>query len=327
MPNREVISIVKSASLPALLLHVPDTEILAASDEAGRLLGVAADELIGRKAEDFAADSPDEVLDLIVTGRLAGFQSQRQLTRADGGIEPLQVWVRGVDSGTPVTTAVVVLWPSGNRAWTYQPGPSDGDRHVIIGTVDGELQIERVSDDVRALGSEPLELIGRPFLRLVDIDSAADVLHGLSEAASSRQGVGLRVNLRVGHEAAMADLMVSPLNPIPSFSFSLSFGTGEDESLPVLTPVGIERMAHNLHALSMADMLSTLGGLDVRGLERLTTRELDIVARLLRGDRVPAIAKALFLSPSTVRNHLSNVFQKLRVNSQQELIELFRESA
>ena len=46
--------------------------------------------------------------------------------------------------------------------------------------------------------------------------------------------------------------------------------------------------------------------------------------RLVNGDRVPAIAESLFLSPSTVRNHLSAVFRKLRVGSQQQLIHLLR---
>ena len=47
-----------------------------------------------------------------------------------------------------------------------------------------------------------------------------------------------------------------------------------------------------------------------------------MVTRLLAGKRVPAIAEALFVSQSTVRNHLSSVFRKLNVQSQQELIDL-----
>jgi DNA-binding CsgD family transcriptional regulator len=62
----------------------------------------------------------------------------------------------------------------------------------------------------------------------------------------------------------------------------------------------------------------------VPGLGRLTTRELEVVNRLLDGDRPPAIADALFLSQSTVRNHLASVFAKLGVTSQQELTNLFR---
>jgi len=327
VPDQELVKIIRGASLPAVLLHVPDAEILAASAEAARLLGVPADDLVGRNVEEFAADKPVDVLNLIASGRIAGFESERQLLRADGEVEPLQVWVRAVLGETPVVAAVVVLWPSGERAWSYLPGPTDERRRFVIGTVDAELQIERISDDASLLGSEPAELVGGPFLRLFDVSSAADILHGLAEATRTRRGVGLRVNLRVCDENATADLMVRPMNPAPSFTFSISLGVSAEESTPLLTPAGIERMSENLHALSIADMLPGLGDSEVRGLERLTTRELDIVARLLGGDRVPAIARALFLSPGTVRNHLSNAFQKLGVGSQQELIELFRKTA
>lgn len=41
-------------------------------------------------------------------------------------------------------------------------------------------------------------------------------------------------------------------------------------------------------------------------------------------EMLAAIAKALYISQSTVRNHLSSAFRKLRVASQQELISLVR---
>jgi DNA-binding CsgD family transcriptional regulator len=58
----------------------------------------------------------------------------------------------------------------------------------------------------------------------------------------------------------------------------------------------------------------------------LTPRQWDIVTRLLRGERVPVIAKELYLSPSTVRNYLSALYRKLGVHSQAELIELVRQA-
>jgi PAS domain S-box-containing protein len=66
-------------------------------------------------------------------------------------------------------------------------------------------------------------------------------------------------------------------------------------------------------------------GRSLPGLERLSRREIEVVRMLLLGDRVPVIARQLFISQSTVRNHLSSVFRKLRVSSQQELIVLLRE--
>jgi DNA-binding NarL/FixJ family response regulator len=57
----------------------------------------------------------------------------------------------------------------------------------------------------------------------------------------------------------------------------------------------------------------------------LSDREAQVVRLLLTGYHVPGIAKQLFITQSTVRNHLSSVFRKLRVNSQQELTLLFHE--
>jgi DNA-binding CsgD family transcriptional regulator len=59
-------------------------------------------------------------------------------------------------------------------------------------------------------------------------------------------------------------------------------------------------------------------------LSDLTLRQRQIVDRLLDGHRVDAIARDLYVSPSTVRNHLSAIFEKLGVASQSELIELLR---
>jgi DNA-binding NarL/FixJ family response regulator len=55
----------------------------------------------------------------------------------------------------------------------------------------------------------------------------------------------------------------------------------------------------------VANSRTVAGGRDMPGPTQLSERELEIVTRLLRGDRVPAIAEALHISQSTVRNHLS----------------------
>jgi PAS domain S-box-containing protein len=62
-------------------------------------------------------------------------------------------------------------------------------------------------------------------------------------------------------------------------------------------------------------------------LDRLSARELEIVSHLVEGMRPPSIARLMHLSPSTVRNHLSGIYRKVGVNSQEELIKVLRESA
>jgi DNA-binding NarL/FixJ family response regulator len=56
----------------------------------------------------------------------------------------------------------------------------------------------------------------------------------------------------------------------------------------------------------------------------LSPRQREIFSRLVRGERVATIAAEMYLSPSTVRNHLSAIFAKVGVHSQQELLVLHR---
>lgn len=57
---------------------------------------------------------------------------------------------------------------------------------------------------------------------------------------------------------------------------------------------------------------------------RLTPREQEVLGRLMDGQRVAWIAADLFVSPSTVRDHLSSIFRKVGVHSQAELIRRLR---
>jgi DNA-binding NarL/FixJ family response regulator len=56
-------------------------------------------------------------------------------------------------------------------------------------------------------------------------------------------------------------------------------------------------------------------------LRTLSSREKEVLHSLLAGQRVPTIARSLYLSPHTVRNHLKSIFRKLGVRSQTELLE------
>ena len=59
-------------------------------------------------------------------------------------------------------------------------------------------------------------------------------------------------------------------------------------------------------------------------LRELSAREREVLETLVKGARVPAIAKQLFISQNTVRNHLKAIYRKVDVSSQSELIELVR---
>jgi DNA-binding NarL/FixJ family response regulator len=52
----------------------------------------------------------------------------------------------------------------------------------------------------------------------------------------------------------------------------------------------------------------------------LTPRQWEVLRRIVAGERVPTIASKLYVSQSTVRNHLSAIFERFGVHSQAALI-------
>lgn len=66
---------------------------------------------------------------------------------------------------------------------------------------------------------------------------------------------------------------------------------------------------------------------DIPELAALSSREREVLEHLLDHKRGPAIARALHISQHTVRNHLKNIFDKLAVRSQQELLDFVTSAA
>ena len=63
------------------------------------------------------------------------------------------------------------------------------------------------------------------------------------------------------------------------------------------------------------------------GTSRLSPQEWRIMQAILEGRRVATIARNLHLREHTVRNHLKNIFRKVNVRSQAELVERFHPPA
>ncbi len=63
-----------------------------------------------------------------------------------------------------------------------------------------------------------------------------------------------------------------------------------------------------------------------RELDVLSRREREVVDLLLKGPRIAHVAKRLYISEHTVRNHLKAVFRKLNIHSQTELVERYGNS-
>lgn len=334
-PLDDLVAVVEQSPMPAVVLEVPSEQIVVANRAAADLLTGGKEPVDSRHLEEFLSDAPSGGLDLMRAGRLSGYETKRKLERTG---EPLQVWVRAVGTAEPVTHALAVMLPAEDRAVPLLPPMRDGEAALVLGTTDAALIVERISSDVEPLlGVTPDAVAGHSVLTLVDQRDAATMLLAVAEATHTGRGVTFSARCRRArgngepHAADAVDdsfcqLLVVPLEPAPSVGFMVLPGDGlihSGASQAHLTDL-MRRFARTIDAAATSRDTSEF---DRRHRPRraLSSRELDIVGRLLAGERVPAIAKALFLGQSTVRNHLSAVFGKFGVSSQQELIDLLRE--
>lgn len=254
---------------------------------------------------------------------------ERRVEIAEPGREPLslQCWVRAVDREPPIRRVLVLCTPYAEEE-PVPPMPTVGpmDGVQVVGSTDQRLVVDRISSDVEALTGSPADdVIGRHLIELTCDEDVGVLLIALGRVASTGRGASVQVRLRSTTGTRCCECVLVPLRPTPSVAFALSEVQAVELRSRTAEPVHamVERLHRNVNAAATAHRLkrSFEGSSE---LSKLSTRELEIVRRLVDGDRVPAIAKAMFLSQSTVRSHLSAAFAKLGVSSQQQMISKLR---
>jgi DNA-binding NarL/FixJ family response regulator len=141
--------------------------------------------------------------------------------------------------------------------------------------------------------------------------------------------VGVEVRVRHRSEGwRAAHGVITPLaGDEVRFGFALSMVLSGNDTADRISRLErhMRRIAQEIEVVGLVSGFDVVPDADsLPGLADLSPRQWEILTRLLRGERVPGIAKELFLSQSTVRNHLSELFRKLGVHSQEELLALLR---
>ncbi|WP_375498706.1 helix-turn-helix transcriptional regulator [uncultured Jatrophihabitans sp.] len=337
--SRIAVGVLDAIPFPALVLEVPSERIVASSPAAARLLEPDGAGVDGRLLHDFTTDRPASGADVTAGARLDGAETLRVLRRSGSDDVQIRLWIRTFDH-QPSSNFVVALIIADELAGPEDVDSTDDDgteadadspdAPAVVGLVDASLLVERISSDAEELFGVPVtELLHKSLLSMVGQDDVARCLMAFGESSSTRNGITLHVHVSAGGrpEPVRCELLLLPLEPAPSCVFVLMpISQAEADSNDPSDISGILlRLRRGAEIAHIAQ--GAFAGVSERarpGLDRLTTREFEIVTRLLDGQRPPAIARALFLSQSTVRNHLGSVFAKLGVASQQELLDLLR---
>jgi DNA-binding CsgD family transcriptional regulator len=322
----EILDIVSHSHTPMMILRIPSQVIVAASPGAHDLLDPLAQPLIGRSLRDFTMSHPSGAMPLLESGRITGYETL-QVIKATG--QRRRLWISALPDTEITGLVIAMLLKEEATGRAHIPWKDRDTSAPVIGSTDARLIVDRVSNEVYpSLGYRVDEVIGTSFLALIVPEDIADVLTALAQTSKHKEGVALRVGvLSADLVQVTCQLVLLPLPPAPSCAFALltqdSHGGLADgrtvADLLTLLGRGI-RGAMTAQAVGPPPLRSDLN------LQHLSSRELEIVTRLIAGDRVPSIAKQLFLTEGTVRNYLSSIFRKLGVGTQQELIELLRQT-
>jgi DNA-binding CsgD family transcriptional regulator len=345
-------AMVRSSPVPVWLLRLEDRRVLEASVGMASLLGGGRERLLQRDVTDFHVDPRParSRLALLASGQLDGYRVlNRRYRREDGRVLAVDGCVTVVTDEVPPRLAIGVLLPVDDtshgidgHARTAGGIAPEGDESgnagvdvVVLGTVDGDWRIDRMSADVEhLLGHHAADLVGRPVSTLVHVGDLPGLLIALGHGLQTVGGASVRLNLRDVKGGwrpcrAFVTPLAGPSMPHFGFAFALTDPLASREADRTAELEGhLRRIAREVAAAGvLAGLLGTPAATALPAMSGLSWRELEIVTGLLAGERVPMIARRLFLSTSTVRNHLTSVYRKLGVTSQQELLTLLRGEA
>jgi DNA-binding CsgD family transcriptional regulator len=330
--HRDVGALVRHSFLPVWLVALEDRRIIEASDAIVVMLGAVRERLLGRDPTDFLSDQSGARtrLALLASGEIDGFHVLRTGLRRVNGTEALvDAHVTAFIDGTRRRLSVGVILPASDaRLDRDLPGTFGTTNLTVLGTVDDLWRIKQVSADVGTLlGYQADDVIGHSVESLVYAGDLPSLLIASGEALRAGGGASVHVHVRnAADQWQLCRALITPLagNRAPRIRFAFVLtdpvATRADDRTGALEG-HLRRIAREVaEAGVLAAVLERPTAAAFPGLSGLSWRQLEIVMGLLAGERVRMIARRLYLSESTVRNHLTSVYRKLGVSSQEELL-------
>ena len=352
----EVRAALEGSDAPFAVWVAPKGTIVLVSPRMVDLVGLPADQIVGRKIPEFFS-GPGNAVATMLSAMESGFvdegRSRRTLRCSTGTLLPVWVWSRTVTvDGCRGGISLALPMAEIGRAGRDPTAPWRSLCTIVVGVADRDWRVEAVSKDLANLSNLCTDdIVGHS---LVDLIEPVDDADGGAALVPTRRRAAIRTEpARRGRLRCPGGSKVDVWVLYAPFAHGRGAGgkrrqESSDDGRKVFALVGgvdprmatdpserirelelrLQRIGAEVRA---ARIVADVAGLPIQegtrampGLGDLTARQWGILSRLSRGERVPQIAADLYLSQSTVRNHLSAIFQKFGVHSQSELLATLR---
>jgi DNA-binding CsgD family transcriptional regulator/GGDEF domain-containing protein len=334
-----------ASQLPLMVYSLPDGYLLAANDGARSLFGLDVAEPDHLHVRDIAdpADLRHTIaaMSALSSGATESYRAQRTLTTDDGPLM-LLTSVRRLVVG-PGAFAVVLTIPVHPDEAQVTATDDPFSAALVAGTIDRNGAVVHVSAPGSAMESELVGELGVSLRQAAHPDDA-DLVDSMLESMHRRGSASGAVRvLHAEHGWVVCQCQLFTIRrhadrSAPSgepdaardtYGFVLSANVSTSSMIDRIARLErhIRRIGSEVSAADLELVWNpTVDRSVTTALDALapTARQRDIVERLARGQRVSSIAAELYISRSTVRNHLAQVYRLAGVHSQDELLNALR---
>lgn len=325
---------VGACDFAVVVWELPDGVVALANDTASTLFDTSLPDLLGAKNVDLLGprDAVGDSFAALSSRAVESLRAERHIATKDG-CTPVQVWSRAVEMDGALA-AVALYIPNGDlgRLGRDPNAPWRDLAPVAIGSADLDWRIDAMSSDLcDIIGTAASDCIGAMLLDLVHPDDAAHLLdRKTANHPVPRSHCHVRFRHRDGRWTDVC-VLVAPLGEgdPDRVAFALlglpQRPAGATADRVAELELRLRHIGTEVRAAGVLDELEAMPATSEHPqLSELSSRQWEILSRLVRGERVPTIARELFISQSTVRNHLASIYARFDVHSQAELLVLLR---
>jgi DNA-binding CsgD family transcriptional regulator len=321
-----------------LMFGLPDTRVRVANEAAAELIGSPQSAIVGLRPAQVWDGADGQLsqmaLSALTVGAVDSYRARRRL-RTSGGPVAVSEWAHRLPTVGGSVAEVTVVPDTESKSATRSVGAFFGPDglDLAVGTLDSDWSIDGVTPNSgMVLRANRSELAGVDLASLVHPDDVDLLVRSVRNSAASSERAVVRVRLRRANRGWAETRCL--LFPLPQETGAVVFvlaqnaadvPPGPDDERIATLERQLLRFAAELHAGGWRNaQLLPVDARRLAALDELPRRQREIVDRLLRGERTASIAESMYISASTVRNHLSHAFAAFGVHSQSELLELLR---